>query len=57
MSSEPQLFIPHALSRLTPERESFVPRAKAFITRDLTMPEKDWASFDVPTYLRARDAS
>lgn len=42
---EPRLFIPFARSRALPVREGRV-------TRDLTMPARDWRVFDVPTYKR-----
>lgn len=40
-----RLFIPFARSRAVPVFEGR-------ITRDLTMPERDWRAFDVPTYKR-----
>lgn len=42
---EPSFFIPPALARASIQREGR-------ITRDLSMPERDWSKYEAPTYTR-----
>lgn len=43
--NEPTFFKPHALAKAPVIRE-------CRLIRDLTMPEREWSQYDVPTYQR-----